>query len=270
MLWILAAGGLNPYPLTESQLARLETADDGSATIDEAALYALLENAADTSATEAGAVVPDYDALRREPQAWRGTRCLIEGTLYRVMEPDLAREGWDGVEGAVVRIDHSRETPRAEDFIIVYLTDPPQWDWRIEKEGVVWPARVRLVGRFFKVSSYTTQGARGKPPHEAAYLTFVGRSIGQLETQRAPTELSWKAPALLVLVLAAIAVLVWRLKATGGGRRATHLQDYLEQRQAQRAIRGESEDEESDEPILPDNPAEALDTLADKRRLEEE
>jgi len=270
----VAASPFDPYPLTDSQLARLETADDGSATIDEAALYALLENAAQWSDTQAGAVTPDYQAIRHDPSAWRGTRCLIEGTVYRVLRPELSRQGWEKVEGIVVRVNQEREKPTAADFVIVYLTEPPDWRWpnpRYENEGIPFrqPVPVRLVGRFFKVSSYVTEGSRDKPRQEAAYLTFVGRSTSRIEAASSSPGPDWKMPALLAMVLVAVAVLAWRMRA--GGARVTRLQDYLDQRRAQRVIRGEGEeDEEIESPDLPENPADALDALADKRRPEDE
>jgi hypothetical protein len=272
----IAWAPFDPHPLTESQLVRLETADDGSATVDEAGLYALLENAADWSTTEAGAVVPSYDAIRRDPQAWRGTRCLIEGTAYRVLRPKLGRSGWEKVQGVVVRIDHSRADPVAQDFVIVYLTDPPAWSWpntRYEREGIPFrePAPVRLVARFLKTTTDVTQGSKGRPPEEKMYLAFVGRSAAFSAVapagRRGPVP---GLPLLAVLAVAALVFLIWRLKSLGQGvNRRSRLRDYLEQRQERRVARGEEEPAVGDEEELPGNPAEALDTLADKRRVED-
>ena len=267
---LVAAAPIDPHPLSESQLVRLETASDSAGTIDEAALYALLENAADWSERDAGAVVPDYDAIRREPDDWRGVRCLIEGTIYRVLRPELSRRGWEKVQGVVVRIDHSREPPAAHDFVIVYLTDPPQWAWpnpRYEKEGIAFhePRPVRLVGRFYKVSSFETHAAGA----ERAYLTFVGRRVTFPQTTESSRRASWPGvPVLLGLLIVLVAFTIWRLKALGRrADRPSRLADYLQQRQAQRTIRGDSEEDVMDEPAeLPENPAEALDTLADQRR----
>lgn len=265
----LAASPPDPHPLDAGQFARLETADDGSATVEEAALYALLENAAEATESQAGAVVPNYNLIRRDPAAWRGTRCLIEGTIALVMHPDLSREGWEKVEGVVVRVDHSREPPVAEDFVIVFVTDPPRWTWWNRDAGLPQEqgTRVRLVGRFYKIAELATRGSADREPDKRSYLTFVARSLGDVQSAAAQPAVTLRNLPLFLLIAVAAAYLFWRLRAFG--RRSTNSQvsEYVQRRRQQRAVSNTDTPEAQSD--LPDNPLDALDALAEKHASEE-
>lgn len=266
----IAMGPFDPHPLSDTQKLQVESANDKSPLIEESAFYALLENATDWSDKQAGAVVPDYDAIRRNPEAWRGGRCLIEGTLYKVLRPELMREGWGRVQGVVIRVDHSRATPIADDFVIVYLTEPPPWLWRHEKEGVPrnHGSSVRVVARFFKVQPDQTEKPVEGQPRWKRYLAFVGRSMA--ETQPAPTHQDpgfWRvAPAAAgVAILAALVLLAFRLRASGSS--SGRIQEHIQQRRIMR--RGQNPDEDppdvaAEDESLPPDPSQAMRALADK------
>jgi hypothetical protein len=267
-----AAAPFDPQPLTESQRVRLETADDGSHTVDEAALYALLENAADWSEKEAGAVVPDYDAIRRDPAAWRGTRCVIEGTIELVIRPNLSRAGWEKVEGIVLRVDHSVEPSRAQDFVVVYLTEPPVWTWWNQDLGLPQERgqKVRVVARAFKTAVFRTKGEPANSKGSREYLTFVGRRIPHVEPAYAP-KMTGSMVAVSVVIGLTVLYLFWRVPKLFRGASAAarpRLHQVIEQRR--HARQRETAEPEEETPDLPQNPAEALDRLADTHRSEDQ
>lgn len=264
---------LGAAPLTESQQTRLETADDASATVDEAAFYALLENAAKWESGEAGATIPDYADILQNPAEWRGKLCLIEGVLLsRLPEQKFARSGWEHVRGLVIQIagfDKPRKQISPDDMIIVYLTDPPELHApkialdpnMLAETG----SNIRLAARFFKV--VTEKNTRDE---SRLYLTFVGQHVAKLE--RNASSSSHFVP----LIIAAFALLagyfIFRILRKGKGMLATsnQLAEHIAKKRAEREARDEGEIEPEDEDIdLPENPVDALDTLANKHRERE-
>jgi hypothetical protein len=257
-------------PLTDSQQARLDNADDASSTVDEAAFYALLENAAEWTPGEAGATIPDYAAMQRNPAAWRGKLCLIEGVLLsRLPERKLARTGWDQVRGLVIQVagfDKPRKQIGPEDMVIVYLTDPPtlnppkiQLDPNMLAET---GSKIRLVARFFKVLN-----EKNTRNESRLYLTFVGNSVAKLERDQSG------ASQFLPLILAAFVILggyaLIRILRKGKGMFASsnQLAEHIARKRAEREAEGADEIEPEDEDLdLPENPGDALDTLAAKHR----
>jgi hypothetical protein len=265
-------------PLTDAQRAQLDTAVDDSARLDEAALYPLLENVltwerVDTSGgdesggyesgadesggdesggdDEAGAVVPDYDALLADPAADRGELFLIEGRFAgRARRYGLMRKGGWGdalTEWVLVVRDEPQEVA------VVYFVDPAGV---IEAPGT--GSRVRVVGRFYKV--WADRDQDGKP---ARYLTFIARSPSTESVAAAdPTgPVVWFLPV-MILGLVVVYVFVRRAGRTSSG----------DERQARRGA-GSADDAmledvapaRTDEP-LPDDPAEALRRMAEQQR----
>jgi len=154
--------------LDATQQRIIDTAEDGSQRLDEAAWYPLLRNATDWSAgDEAGARIPDYDALLQAPDAHRGELYLIEGQFAgRPRELGLARPGPWGetvTEWGIV-------TDAQQDRVaMVYLVDQPMG------EGSNQPfagQRVRVAARFYKV--WAQRDLEGQP---TLFLTFVGHSL---------------------------------------------------------------------------------------------
>ncbi|MDH3583247.1 MAG: hypothetical protein OER86_03440 [Phycisphaerae bacterium] len=260
-----ALAGLTP--LTESQLIRLETADDRSDEIREAAFYALLENVADWPRTRAGAVIPDYADILDQPQVWRGRPCLIEGTLQTRLPARKLERGWEKVRG--LTIDIHPDKPMAEknekDFVIVYLTEPPdvrgavlQWnDALLDETGT----RVEVVARFYKLQDSGNRGGATK-----SYMAFVGRNLKLLGGKSGAP--AWRIPALMGAIVLMMAAFWWRLRRLRQGfaapARATSLASFIDQRRAERE--GENEETELEPPPdLPEDPVDALGILAGDR-----
>ncbi len=266
----------DPHPLSDGDREVLRTASDNLGTINEASLITLLKNARHWSDSEAGAVVPDYAEIRATPDNWRGQRCLIEGELFRVIRPQLrGRLGWENVEGLVLRVDHTREKPEPQDFVIVYITDPPVWRWRDEDQGLVWEAghQVRITGRFYKIDRFETQrgvqAVRAEVRDKAEtknYLTFVGHAPTQLvphyDGGQTTSSLSRQIGGVFI-ILAAVAYLAYRSR--GFRKRLegqSRLQDYIRERQAERESADRAEAETVEELPLPEDPIAALDMLS--------
>ncbi|MBI1369815.1 MAG: hypothetical protein GC162_14310 [Planctomycetes bacterium] len=271
-LYILMAAAvlMGAAPLTDSQKTRLDTAADGSATVDEAALYALLENAATSDGSEAGATIPDYAQMMDSPAEWRGKLCLIEGVLL-AEEPraELSREGWDKVRSLIVQVRGFDKKPgdlTAEDMAIVYLTDPPDLHAPVLQLNrnmlAETGSKVRVAARFYKVLNEKNIKGEGR-----LYLTFVGKKLAVMNA----AERSY-SPYLIAVVIGAMAMFLgWmlvRLFRRGRDALLTPPQRWEEYRQkkeeARKAAASASADEADAEPEieLPENPADALDVLA--------
>lgn len=193
-------------PLTGPQRTQLATATDHTAQIDEAALYPLLNNALTWEpGDEAGATIPDYNALRADPAAHRGALFLIEGDFAggpQIKIGPLSRRGlWDdSLEQWVIVTDRA-----ADEVAVVYLTDPPPQPLA--------GTPIRVVARFYKILD---DFDRSNPPKPTQYLTFIGRSVSDATTTAASTSnTSTTAPVLLVFMLAGAWYLARKkLKAT--------------------------------------------------------
>ena len=268
-VWVL--GGA-VEPLNESQLVRLGDVADTSGSIDEAGMYALLENAASWEGdVEAGAAVLDYGGALGAPEEWRGRLCLVEGVLWRVVEPSLGRSGWEGVRGLVVEmaggggVDTEDAGDSGRRYVMVYLTDPPEIGLRDEAAGLPWVmgAEVRVVGRFYKVMLSETErsGVAGLP-------VFVGRGVTRLGAVGSGGGglLGSGAGVLVVtvVVLVALGYAAYRLhsivRGLGGGERAARKRALDRKRLANES------DPVAREEGLPSDPAEALGVLADRAK----
>ncbi len=225
-------------PLTESEQVQLATARDFGPLVDEGGLYPLLHNALQWPADhdQAGAVVPDYDSLKRQPADHRGQLQLIEGKLLRSLDPgSFARPGlWE---------DRWRQWavqygPGADQVAVVYLVDPP-------------PARagrqVRLTARFFKV--WRQKDQRGEATD---FLVFVGRGATVATGQ--PSG-AWSQTVMMAVVLGTLGVIFIALRVRIGTMRNVR-------RPRPRFGDGSAKDDEQEESEeLSDDPADALDVL---------
>ena len=249
-------------PLNDSQLTRLHVAADHSSTVDEAALYALLENAGQWEGEiEAGSVIPDFDPILSDPADWRGRLCLVEGTLWRVIDPDLGRTGWQQVRGLVLELPASSSplpdtTPPPRRFVIVYLTDPPDLNLRVEEHGLPWRlgAPVRVAARFYKLLNSTTEAGE-----ERSVPVFVGQRVTSLG-QAAGTGSGGTAVVVVTLVVVVAAgYAAYRLYCvlrSVGRRNVDASRRELERVRPRPAA--------PRDPTLPDDPAEALNVLSDR------
>jgi hypothetical protein len=257
-------------PLDQSQLTRLETTQQGSQTIDEAAFYALLENAAKWPA---GATPDDVfeedvvlataakiEQIAQNPEPRQGQLVLISGTLEGVIPTvRLARSGWEQIEGLLIR-------PEGGKPVIVYVTDPPPLTR--DKTGSQYVrqygSHVKVLARFFKLVQ-----DRNRKGEVTLYPVFVGNSVAdfQADTTSVPKGLG-VIPLAALGIAGCIFLLYYRLRRIGGSTTAAGhltLEEY-KQRKVQRAQVAESPDDESTEaeepPIdLPKDPADALEAL---------
>lgn len=264
-------------PLDESQRARLESAADRSSTVDEAAFYALLENARDwPEGREAGARVPDYQQMREDPDAWRGELVLIEGRLQSLFpERRWSRSGWEAVRALVLRVDDEPNDvePTFEDLVIVHLVNPPELT-PTQHSGVFLEHNypVRLVARFHKIVHYDRPRAEGAG--EAPYLSFVGNGVSWMGQPEDNDRGMMLAMALLGGLLIALLFLLWRIRAfsTRDRNQPSKMEIYLAEKRARRAaVESGGDDEEDIDEIVersntPDDPADALEYLKRRRR----
>ncbi len=255
-------------PLTEVQQVKLETANDRSRTIDEAAFYALLDNAeAWTGLAEMPPrtppddriVVPDYQDMADNPEDWRGQLCRIEGKL-QIVHPvtRLGDPKWEGIEQwSILAPDGT--------IVIVYLTDPPETTRSVMHPEVVeeFNRPVVLVARYYK---QLAQPSRGQGM--MVYPAFVGRTISEWDETAGGT--GWGrgmevdpiviAVALLLLGYGAIRFYIWRRKRASQYSLSDRLRER--KRQTTRALVEEEEDEDEE---LPEDLTSALEQLAQPR-----
>ena len=239
-LWA-AVGAVTP--LTPAQQTQLDTAGDFTGQFDEGALYPLLQNAWEwQNSDEAGAVIPDYAAIRQSPAEYRGQLFLIEGRFAgRSKKIEyLARPGpWDDkLREWVVVVDSSKD-----EVAVAYLTHPPV----VPTAG----ARVRLAVRFYKALS--DKDINGKPTD---YLLFVGHSATVVDAGRGVGGAgSGSRPLVLVLAILAAGWYLLRRALRAKPLRAD------QRRVSQADIDAEQVMDEETELELPDDPAQALDVL---------
>jgi len=243
-------------PLTEAQRTMLEATTNRTLSIDEAGLYALMQNAErwpEPQEAEAGARVPDYAALRTEPTAYRGERFLIEGTLEAFTEPatytaspnrPLSRPGYESAEVWLL----SRE---GTGVMLVVLTDPPELEPVGGRDRLKKPARagarVRLPARFYKLLASESREGPG------VYPVFVGRSArftgAAADGAASPWLVSGGALCLVVILLVAYGAV--RYIASKSGKR-----------QARRRPAEDEAPEVEYRDDLPEDPAEAMRILS--------
>lgn len=194
MLCVVASLG-GTQPLDASQRARIAEAADESQSIDEAAFYALLENARSWTdvagqsidSGEEPLIVPNYGKLRQSPQESRGGLFQIEGRFIKKLPVEgLKRGGWESVEAVVIQVgdlNKSLGDLTADDMILVYLLSPPATTDPVlnarnlpEQTG----SPIRLAARFYKVLS-----DRNRQGKTTQYLAFVGQRVqGELTVNR--------------------------------------------------------------------------------------
>lgn len=186
-------------PLTAPQQQQLSTAHDAKADTDEAALYPLLENALTwPDHVEAGATIPDYDAITKDPAAYRGQLFFIQGKLRRAKPiGKLKLPGpWEG-KLSEWAIEYGSE---AEQMLIVNLVNPPQ----APRDG----SEIKLAARFYRL--WPTTNKFGNPK---TFLVFVGKDAQILGVK--PSIGGSAAIKSLVLVLVLIVFgLFWIIRRT--------------------------------------------------------
>lgn len=249
-------------PLSDTQTQRLDGATDHSATFDEAAFYALLENAAQWEPTLAGATVPDYPALFEQPADLRGQYFLIEGKLTSEWKlPTLARQGWEGVRAFTVEYE-------PEQYLIVFLTKPPDFqriatgpdgNIRLDHQG----RTVKLGARFFKVLDRTSQANQKR-----SYLLFVGHSFNEMTESESEGGGLEKLAVVLPIVLVIALLVVYMMIRRSSGDRESQIDKFHRERAMRRA--GEAapsppEDEDDESADLPEDAADALNQLDQKQ-----
>lgn len=255
-------------PLTADQQAQLDSARDDYPDTDEGALYPLLENALSWPANvQAGAMLPDYDAIAKNPAAHRGQLFLIEGTLRQIRPVGrLALPGpWEGriTEWAVQYGDEPA------DMLIVNLVDAPA-DAREYKQ-------VRLAARFYKLWPTTSKTGQAR-----TFMVFVGHDA-MIVGARPGVIGDASVVKSLVLVLCLLALgLFWVLKRTPRmsmtpqpTARQLQRRQARQQLEAQHAPGDANHDDDDDDddledeadlPALPRDPAQALAAMDAHRR----
>lgn len=248
-------------PLTERQAIMLADTDDGSSTVDASGFYALLENTGtwpdDPRQVEPGCRLIDYEALRRDPEAWRGEPVILEGSLASIANAAmyspgrlLSHEGWRDLVVWHLRGSH-------DVIYIIALTAPPSIPTGPAIQGhrvPIDPAReYRIVGRFYKLITVSNQD--GEPRR---YPVFVGHGARTFDT----TGASARGPAGSSSLGVAAAVLMVLLFA--GAYRV--IRSSLKRRGAptREGARGDGADDTRSSTYrtdLPRDPAAALDAL---------
>lgn len=247
LLITIAMAGVTP--LTADQQAGLAV-NDPADELEGPALYPLLDNVLAWEPGQAditGVAGPDYDALSAAPVVGRGGVYLVEGRFAgRARRFELSKTGrWGGALTEWVLI--VRDDPQR--VAVVYFVDPGQ-----ELETPRVGGSVRVPARFYKVWTDTDQDGR---PTE--YLTFIARSPLPVAAARSTARLGSALPLLLgVLILALVYVFVLRLSRSPG----------RQPRQAPETAKSTGDAMLSGLPdtALTDDPAEALEKLADRQQ----
>jgi hypothetical protein len=277
LIHILTAAILAVPPLTPGQQEQVHSATDGRE-FDEAALYPLLENATTWQAgDESGAMIPDYAAIRGNPDQFRGQLVLIEGEFAGVPEArgkkglsvgEFHRNGpWDGrVEQWTIEVT----LPKGErDSVVVYLVDPPADTPRAKQ-------RVRLVARFYKVwheqRAFIDTDVEKQPDEEAErpiepFLVFIGHSarvVGKAPAGGEPAERA--LPWVLAIAVGAMLVFWWRLKLSLKPRPTAAQLRRLNRDEERPQLAEQEEVIEQEEAPLPEDPIEAMEEMQRRRR----
>lgn len=197
--------------LEPPEAEQLGSAVDGSARLDEAAIYPLLRRAAKGApATERVPAELDETVLTADPVAHRGGLFQISGRFASMPRPmgELSQPGpWDG---KLTQWTVTRERGRTP--VIVYVVGETAW-------GNLRPGgRVSLTGWFYKI--WSTQDLEGRTRD---YLTFVVPAA----SMNVPIEPksrggSWLTlSALAVLVVAVLALRRYAASWARGSKRTT-------------------------------------------------
>ncbi len=250
-------------PLTESQRTAVEDVTDRAPNIDEAGLYALLNNAS-TWPTKIdpllpGARLPDIDQLRNQPANTRGEMFIIDGRLESMAPPALysparylSQPGWDNVEVWHVRLDNGG-------LAILCLTDPPDVAGQAvngQRVPTIENLTVRVPARFYKLLNTPGQDGTWR-----TYPVFVGHSA-RITGGTGPSQEDddgFNAIPYAALFGGVIVMLLIFGYIRARSKRPSPLAARLERAHAQ--AQAEVEPVRTD---LPGDPAAALTTLADE------
>lgn len=266
-----APAPLNPVPLTRSQQIRLETATDNLPTVDEAAFYALLENAAQWNApgrSEEDLLIPNMKRILANPAAYRGKLCVIEGKLEAARPVDVSFEKWKDTRVWYLRMSDGEADPAklyTNTLVPVYLSTPLPLPMTRTPEGQYIISRsdygrtVRVIARFFKVLEDRPLGAT-TPTQVRQYPVFVGHTA-QFVAAGSRSEKPGPTVFILVMLGAIGGYIVLRfLLARKVATQPSRIDALREQRARRLAALGEEEPEDQT-PDLPEDPVDAMDLL---------
>ncbi len=183
--------------LTGAQRDRLaEVVDDER--LEGPGMHVLIENTRHWEPDdEAGARVPDYEAILTEPGAWRGELCLIEGR-FAGRERQLSLTGAEPGDEDELTEWVVLVSDQPDDVVVVYFPDSED---SIKAPAV--GAEVRTVGRFYKV--WKDRDANGD---RASYLTFIAGRPSVIGGQTGPTTSPLTPMLILVVILGGVYVLL--------------------------------------------------------------
>jgi hypothetical protein len=247
-------------PLSESQQTRLVSATDGSALLDEAAMFPLLENVGQWQASDEAIVteIADIAALRNEPAQHRGDTFIIRGRLASgpLLVGRLARPGpWEGK----LQQWFIKTGPENRDIAVVYLTEPPS---QRDRPRVGEP--VQAVARFYKI----WQQPRREDGEPALFVTFVGRTVAfdptgvpEAEPISQQTLLKWGVSVGLAGMALVWTIARWRARQIAS-ESARHRDVHVDE-----SLAGQRKGDDLAGTPLPSDPAEALDAM--QRRNDE-
>jgi len=253
-------------PLTDAQRTAVEDVADRTPSIDEAGLYALLNNATDwpdkIDQLLPGARLVDPELIRNEPARARAELFVLDGRLLSISDPglysperQLSRSGWEHVEAWHVRVDGGM-------LAVVCLTDPPDVAGEVVNQHRV-PSienlRVRIPARFFKLVN-----SKGQDGTWRTYPVFVGHAArltgGQVAASSDEDEFEAWPYALLFAAVIVLLLIFGYVRAKA--RQPSKLAERLERHPP-------DEDEFIVRTDLPEDPAAALQTLELEHELDE-
>ena len=245
LLILIALAGIPP--LTPDQQAELAV-DDPAEQLEGPGLRPLLEHVLAWDTTDAAYSLlpnPDYDALLADPTTGRGEAFLIEGQFAgRTRRFMLDQRGpWGKALTEWVLI--VRDEP--QQVAVVYFVDPDN-----SLQPPYSGEKVRVPARFYKVWTDTDQ--EGQPTD---YLTFVARAPLSSSASSTQSRLGSAMPLLLGVLLLAL-IYVGVLRFSRSTRRPAQAGPVT--------VKSADDAMLSDLPeqALPDDPAEALQRLADR------
>ena len=253
-------------PLTSDQKNQLATAEDYSPLLDEPALYPLLKNAKDWKPDdEAGATVPDYDAILKDPTAHRGQLFLIEAPYIDVL-PKIKFKSLPGpwTEHAEAWGVREGKDPKVRRSIVVILTDP-------QRRPAAMNTDIRVAARFFKVWKSESDFLQEQ------FLVFVGHSARIVEGKAAPTKEPTAAGDAGFFGSTVFRVIIVLMALTLAG--AMLYRNLIKRRLAEESVRREEllemrmnelEQESAGEPPLPGDAADAMREMERRARLKQD
>lgn len=256
-------------PLTEREaMILLQTTTDRTRTpvLQEPGFNILLRHAFTwEEPITAGVMVPDFAVIREHPESMRGRLFTLRGFLIRSDPVEIVPIRGPHTESLtewVIKLDRD---PTKPDSIIVFLSNPP--------EGVEFGDEVVLTARFFKLWR-NVDTRRGDQVTD--FPVFIGRSAARASDAAGPratppaTGGGFTGSSIYTMVVSIIIIVAVFLYFS---RRLMNISLQPKPlRPARRPFADddvpEEEEGSSDDPFLPESPADAMAELA-RRRAEE-